>query len=54
VQGMKELMVRGSSLDYNAIDQVTDWIQTRVMNSEDRKEGVKAFAKRRKVDWPGR
>jgi enoyl-CoA hydratase/carnithine racemase len=54
VQGMKELMVRGSTLDYHAIDQVTDFVQTRVMNSEDRKEGAKAFAKRSKVDWPGR
>ncbi len=54
VQGMKESMVRASSLDYSAIDQITDWVQTRVMNSEDRKEGGKAFAERRKVDWPGR
>ena len=54
VQGMKELMVRGSTLDYHAINQLTDWVQTRVMNSEDRKEGVKAFASRSKVDWPGR
>ena len=53
VQGMKELMVRGSTLDYNAINQLTDWVQTRVMNSEDRKAGVKAFALRSKVDWPG-
>ena len=54
VQGMKELMVRGTSLDYKAIDQITGEVQTRVMNSEDRKEGVKAFADRRKVAWPGR
>ena len=54
VQGMKELMVRGTTLDYNALNQLTDWVQTRVMNSEDRKAGVKAFAKRAKVDWPGR
>ena len=54
VQGMKELMVRGSTQDYHAIDQLTDFVQTRFMNSEDRKEGVKAFAKRSKVDWPGR
>jgi enoyl-CoA hydratase/carnithine racemase len=54
VQGMKESMVRGSTLDYNAVDQITDWVQTRVMNSQDRREGVKAFAERRKVDWPGR
>jgi enoyl-CoA hydratase len=53
VQGMKELMVRGTTLDYNAINQLTDWVQTRVMNSEDRKRGVKAFSARRKVDWPG-
>jgi len=54
VQGMKELMVRGTTLDYKAIDQITGEVQSRVMNSEDRKEGVKAFADRRKVDWPGR
>lgn len=54
VQGMKESMVRASSLDYSAIDQITDWVQTRVMNSEDRKEGGRAFADRRQVDWPGR
>ncbi len=54
VQGMKEMMVRAAALDYSAIDQITDWVQTRVMNSEDRREGGKAFAERRKVDWPGR
>jgi|TARA_Y100000310_G_scaffold343729_1_gene452747 enoyl-CoA hydratase/carnithine racemase len=54
VQGMKESMVRASSLDYSAIDQITDWVQTRVMNSEDRAAGGEAFAERRKVDWPGR
>ncbi len=26
VQGMKELMVRGSTQDYHAIDQLTDWV----------------------------
>lgn len=54
VQGMKELMVRGTTLDYDAIDQITGRIQNRVMNSEDRKAGAKAFAERRKVDWPAR
>lgn len=54
VQGMKESMVRASSLDYSAIDQITDRVQTRVMNSEDRRAGGEAFAERRKVDWPGR
>ena len=52
VQGMKELMVRASALDYTAVDQITDYVQTRVMNSEDRKEGGRAFAERRVVDWP--
>ena len=54
VQGMKELMVRTSVLDYSTVDQLTDWVQTRVMNSEDRQEGGHAFAERRQVDWPGR
>jgi enoyl-CoA hydratase/carnithine racemase len=53
VQGMKESMVRGATLDYSAVDQITDWIQTRVMNSNDRKEGAKAFLQKRQVDWPG-
>jgi enoyl-CoA hydratase/carnithine racemase len=53
VQGMKESMVRAASLDYGAVDQITDWIQTRVMNSDDRKEGAKAFLEKREVDWPG-
>ncbi|NQV58380.1 MAG: enoyl-CoA hydratase/isomerase family protein [Alphaproteobacteria bacterium] len=54
VQGMKELMVRGSSLDYGDIDGITGEVQTRVMNSQDRKEGAKAFIEKRAVEWPGR
>ena len=54
VQGMKELMVRAGHLDYSAVDQLTDWVQTRVMNSEDRKEGGRAFVEKRRADWPGR
>lgn len=54
VQGMKESMVRASALDYDAVDAITGEVQTRVMNSEDRKEGSKAFVERREVDWPGR
>ena len=53
VQGMKEMMVRASNLDYAAIDQITEVAQNRVMNSEDRKEGALAFAGRRIVNWPG-
>ena len=53
VQGMKEAMVRSSTLDYAAVDQITDWVQTRVWNSADRREGNKAFKERKKVDWPG-
>ena len=33
VQGMNSSMVRGDGLDYAAIDQITDVIQNRVMNS---------------------
>lgn len=54
VQGMKEMMVRASSLDYQAVDQITDYVQTRVMNSEDRKEGGRAFVEKRDGNWPGR
>ncbi len=54
VQGMKESMVRTFGIDYEAIDAITEDVQTRVMNSEDRQAGAKAFADRREVDWPGR
>ncbi len=52
VQGMKESMVRANALDYQAVDQITDQIQTRVMNSEDRKEGGHAFVEKREGNWP--
>ena len=52
VQGMKELMVRGNSLDYGDIDKITGEVQTRVMNSEDRKEGGRAFVEKRQAVWP--
>lgn len=52
VQGMKELMVRGSNLDYTAVDQLTEFVQNRVMNSDDRKEGARAFAEKRQIEWP--
>ena len=53
VQGMKELMVRASNLDYSAVDQLTDWVQTRVMNSADYEEGARAFVEKRQANWPG-
>jgi enoyl-CoA hydratase/carnithine racemase len=52
VQGMKESMVRGSSLDYGDIDEITGSVQTRVMNSEDRREGGRAFIEKRTARWP--
>lgn len=52
VQGMKESMVRGSGLDYSALDNITNLIQTRVMNSEDRKMGGRVFAEKGQADWP--
>ena len=52
VQGMKELMVRGDNLDYTAKDQITEIIQNRVMNSQDRKEGGRAFVEKRPAVWP--
>ena len=52
VQGMKEMMVQASNLDYAAIDQVTEVAQNRVMNSDDRKEGGRAFVEKRTASWP--
>ena len=52
VQGMKESMVRGTALDHQALDHITNLVQTRVMNSEDRRLGGRAFAERGAVDWP--
>lgn len=52
VQGMKESMVRGSALDYAALDHITNLVQTRVMNSDDRKLGGRVFNERGTVTWP--
>ncbi len=54
VQGMKESMVRTFALDYQQVNAITEEVQTRVMNSADRKEGAKAFSEKREVEWPGR
>ena len=54
VQGMKESMVKASSLDFPALDQITEHVQTRVMNSGDRREGARAFRDKRQGVWPGR
>jgi enoyl-CoA hydratase/carnithine racemase len=51
VQGMKESMVKSSNLDYAAVDQITDTVQTRVMNSEERREGGRAFVDKRVAVW---
>ena len=51
VQGMKESMVRASNLDYTALDQITDIVQTRVMNLDDRREGGRAFVEKREANW---
>jgi enoyl-CoA hydratase/carnithine racemase len=51
VQGMKESMIRASSLDYSAVDTVTAVVQNRVMNSADRKEGGRAFVEKRTARW---
>ncbi|MFT4712529.1 MAG: 1,4-dihydroxy-2-naphthoyl-CoA synthase [Candidatus Azotimanducaceae bacterium] len=51
VQGMKESMIKASSLDYAAINHIAEDVQTRVMNSDDSKEGGKSFLEKRKADW---
>ncbi|MEM7249799.1 MAG: enoyl-CoA hydratase/isomerase family protein [Pseudomonadota bacterium] len=53
VQGMKESMVRASNLDYAAVDQITETVQNRVMNSDDRQEGGRAFVEKRPANWGG-
>ncbi len=52
VQGMKESMVKAAALDYSAVDEITATVQNRVMNSDDRKEGSKAFIEKRQAQWP--
>jgi enoyl-CoA hydratase/carnithine racemase len=52
VQGMKEMMVRGSALDYRDIDAITAQVQNRVMNSKDRRLGASVFAARGQAEWP--
>ena len=51
VQGMKEMMVRAAALDYSGIDGITGDVQNKVMNSEDRQEGGRAFLEKRQADW---
>ena len=51
VQGMKESMVKAASLDYAAINHITETVQNRVMNSSDRKEGGRAFVEKRQANW---
>ena len=38
----------------SALDQITEHVQTRVMNSEDRREGARAFREKRQGVWHGR
>ena len=52
VQGMKESMVKAAALDYPAVDGITASVQNRVMNSEDRQEGSRAFIEKRRAQWP--
>jgi len=52
VQGMKECMVKAAALDYPAVDEITATVQNRVMNSEELKEGSRAFIEKRQEQWP--
>ena len=51
VQGMKESMVRAFAIDYGDVDRITGDVQNRVMNSEDRQEGGRAFVEKRVAVW---
>ena len=51
---MKELVHRGLDLDYNSALALTGNIAPPIVNSEDHKEGCRAFIEKRKPVWKGK
>jgi enoyl-CoA hydratase len=54
VQATKESVMRGLFLDYDGALALESELSTRVFQSEDAKEGPKAFAEKRPPVWQGR
>jgi len=54
VRAMKEVLERGKDMDYEGALALTEYVFAAAINSEDLKEGYKAFKERRKPEWKGR
>jgi len=54
VRAMKQLIHQGWDLDYDSALALTAKLNTPVVNSEDTREGFKAFIERRKPVWKGK
>lgn len=54
VQAIKKVMIRSRDLDYQSALNLTDDIYAPVYESEDVKEGRRAFSEKRKPIWKGR
>ena len=54
VQATKESVLRGLFLDYEGALKLESELSTQIFQSEDAKEGPKAFAEKRKPVWQGR
>ena len=54
VRAMKQLIQQGWDLDYDSALALTANLNTPVVNSEDTKEGFKAFIEKRKPVWKGK
>lgn len=51
VRAMKEVMERGKDMDYEGGLTLTEHVFAVATNSEDRKEGFRAFKEKRKPEW---
>ena len=54
VQATKESVMRGLALELNEAYKLESEIASKVFQSEDAKEGPRAFAEKREPDWRGR
>jgi enoyl-CoA hydratase/carnithine racemase len=54
VRGIKEMLARNRSLTPAQVDDLFEIQKNRIMNSEDREEGMRAFREKRKPQWQGK